>query len=81
MTKNSDRDKAGPPNAPGVQEAEGDIQQMSLQSNFTPRMSRLRLARIETTDKTKPPWGVFTDRYLQSTKALVLLGFSIMHTF
>ena len=30
---------------------------MSLLSNFTPRMSRLGLARIETPDKTKSPRG------------------------
>ena len=32
----------------------------SLLLNFTPRMSRLGLVRMKTTDKTKSPWGEFT---------------------
>ena len=52
---------------------------MSLLSNFTPRMSRFGLAQMETTDMTKSPWGGLTVRDLLTTKALVLLGLSIMH--
>ena len=37
------------------------------------------LARMETPDLTKSPWGGFTVLDLLLTKALVLLGFSIMH--
>ena len=37
------------------------------------------LARIETTDKTKSPWGGLTVLDLLTIKALVLLGFSIIH--
>ena len=33
---------------------------VSLLSNFAQRMSRFELARIETTDKTKSPWGGLT---------------------
>ena len=33
MTRNSDRDKAWSPNTPDVQEAEGDIQQLTPENN------------------------------------------------
>ena len=52
---------------------------VSFISNVQPGMSRLGPARIETPDKTKSPWGGFTALDLLTTKALVLLGFSIMH--
>ena len=52
---------------------------VSLLSNFTPKMSRLGLARKETPDKTKSPWRGLTVLDLLTTKALVFLGFSIMH--
>ena len=52
---------------------------MSLLSNFTPRMARLGLARIETPDKTKSPWGGLRVLDLQTTRAIVMLGFSITH--
>ena len=42
-------------------------------------MSRLGLVRKETPEKTKSPWGGLTVPDLLTTKALVLLGFSIMH--
>ena len=52
---------------------------VSIQSNFTPRMSRLGLAQMESPDRTKSPLGGFTGLDLLTTKALVLLGFSNMH--
>ena len=56
-----------------------DLQKcMSLLSNFTPRTSRLGLALMKTTHKTKSPWGGFTVLDQLTTKDLVLLGFSIM---
>ena len=51
---------------------------VSLLSKFTPRMQRLRLARMENPDKTKSPWGGFTVVDLRTTKILVfLIGFSL----
>ena len=47
--------------------------------NFTPRIKRLGQVQMETPDKTKSPWGGFTIMHLLTTKALVLLEFSIMH--
>ena len=38
----------------------------------------VRIARIETPDKTKSLWGEITVLYLLTTKDFVLLGFSIM---
>ena len=52
---------------------------VSLLQNFTPRMSTLGLAQMETPDNTKSPWGGFTVLDLLTTKALVLLGFTIIH--
>ena len=40
---------------------------MSRLSNFTPRISRLELAQMETTDKTKSPCGGFTVMVTWST--------------
>ena len=53
--------------------------EVSLLLNFTPRMSMLGLAQMEIPDKTKSPWGGLTVLDQRTTKALVLLGFSIMH--
>ena len=47
---------------------------VSLLPNFKPRMARLWLARIETPDKTKSPYGGLTVLDLLTTKILVLLG-------
>ena len=52
---------------------------VGLLSNFTPRMSTSGLARIETPDKTKSPFGGLKVLDLLTTNGLVLLGFSIMH--
>ena len=52
---------------------------VSLLLNFTPRMPRLGIARKQSPDKVTSPWGAFTILDLQTTIALVLLGFSIMH--
>ena len=52
---------------------------VSLLLNFMPRMLRLGLARIETPDMAKSPWGEFTVLDLLMTNALVLLGLSIIH--
>ena len=52
---------------------------VSMLSNVTPSMSRLGVTSIETPDKTKSPWGGLTVLDLLTTKALVLLGFIIMH--
>ena len=50
-----------------------------LLSNFTPRISGLELAQMETPDETKSPSRAFTVLYLQTTKAVVLIGFSVVH--
>ena len=52
---------------------------VSLLSNFTPRMWRLGPAQMETTDKTRSPWGGLTVQHLLITRAIVLLWFCIMH--
>ena len=39
----------------------------------------VKLAHMETPDRTKSPWGWFTVLDLLKTKAVVLWGFSIMH--
>ena len=52
---------------------------VSLPSNFMIRMSRLGPALMETPDKTKSPWGGLTVLDLLTTKALVLIGFSVVH--
>ena len=42
-------------------------------------LSRLGLAQMEISVRTKEPWGGFTVLDLLTTEALVLLGFRIMH--
>ena len=44
---------------------------VSLQSNLTPRMSRLGLDSMGTPDKPKSPWGGYTVLDLLTTKALL----------
>ena len=39
----------------------------------------VRTSVDKTPDNTKSPWGVFTVLELLTKKALILLGFSIMH--
>ena len=52
---------------------------VSLLSNSTPRVSRWRLAQMETIDKTKTPRRGLTALDLITAKTLILLGFSAMH--
>ena len=52
---------------------------LNLLSNFTPRMSRVGLVRMETPEKIKSLRGGYTVLNQLRTKASVLFGFSIMH--
>ena len=46
---------------------------------FHTKNIKVGTSEMETTDKTKSPWERFTVLDLLTTKAIVLLGFCIMH--